>query len=317
LQKQLNEQIMNDGAHFELSPMYHQIILFRVLDCYNLVKNNELFNKELEPILKEKAELMLSFLQNISFENGEIPHFNDSTAGIAPTTKQLFDYAKVLDLKIQNLKLKNSGYRKFHKNNYEIIIDAGNLGGVDYNLAHSHNDMLSFELYVNNKPIIVNTGISTYEKNARRVLERRTATHNTVTIDNKEQNQVWSGHRVAKRGKCIITADTDDNLIAYHTGYKPTIHQREFTINDNKIIITDIIKGKHKVAKAYLHFYPGVEPKIGDNKIIIGDINVNFENQISIKIKEYLYAKGFNNLVKAKMLEIEFVKKLNTKFEIY
>jgi uncharacterized heparinase superfamily protein len=174
--------------------MYHQKILFRVLDCYNLVKNNGLFNKELEPILKEKAELMLSFLQNISFENGEIPHFNDSTAGIAPTTKQLFDYAKVLDLKIQNLKLKNSGYRKFHKNNYEIIIDAGNLGGVDYNLAHSHNDMLSFELYVNNKPIIVNTGISTYEKNARRVLERRTATHNTVTIDNKEQNRNNNRH---------------------------------------------------------------------------------------------------------------------------
>jgi len=30
--EQLQEQILEDGAHFELSPMYHQIILYRVLD---------------------------------------------------------------------------------------------------------------------------------------------------------------------------------------------------------------------------------------------------------------------------------------------
>ncbi|MFW6273222.1 MAG: heparinase II/III family protein, partial [bacterium] len=38
--EQLKEQILNDGGHFELSPMYHQIILDRLLDCINLVQNN-------------------------------------------------------------------------------------------------------------------------------------------------------------------------------------------------------------------------------------------------------------------------------------
>src|SRR5690606_15023358 len=33
LNRQLPEQILEDGAHFELSPMYHQIILFRVLEA--------------------------------------------------------------------------------------------------------------------------------------------------------------------------------------------------------------------------------------------------------------------------------------------
>ena len=41
LEKELNEQILDDGAHFELSPMYHQLMLFRVLDCINLVKHNQ------------------------------------------------------------------------------------------------------------------------------------------------------------------------------------------------------------------------------------------------------------------------------------
>ena len=37
---ELNEQILEDGSHFELSPMYHQIMLFRVLDCIQLIKLN-------------------------------------------------------------------------------------------------------------------------------------------------------------------------------------------------------------------------------------------------------------------------------------
>ena len=38
--KELDEQILPDGAHFELSPMYHQIMLHRVLDSINLITNN-------------------------------------------------------------------------------------------------------------------------------------------------------------------------------------------------------------------------------------------------------------------------------------
>ena len=81
LEKQLKEQVLNDGAHYELSPMYHQIILHRVLDSINLVKNNSWKEKELLSILIEKAELMLGWLEKISFKNGEIPKLNDSTNG--------------------------------------------------------------------------------------------------------------------------------------------------------------------------------------------------------------------------------------------
>ena len=35
LYDELNEQILSDGAHFELSPMYHQLMLFRLLDVIN------------------------------------------------------------------------------------------------------------------------------------------------------------------------------------------------------------------------------------------------------------------------------------------
>ena len=79
LRSELREQILADGAHYELSPMYHQIILHRVLDCINLVKNNNWKEKELLPLLLEKGELMLGWLEKITFRNGEIPKLNDSS----------------------------------------------------------------------------------------------------------------------------------------------------------------------------------------------------------------------------------------------
>ena len=40
LESELNKLVLNDGAHFELSPMYHQLLLTRVLDYINLIVNN-------------------------------------------------------------------------------------------------------------------------------------------------------------------------------------------------------------------------------------------------------------------------------------
>jgi hypothetical protein len=42
--------------------MYHQIILHRLLDAYNLVKNNDYQSKELLPLFKQKASAMLAWL---------------------------------------------------------------------------------------------------------------------------------------------------------------------------------------------------------------------------------------------------------------
>ena len=40
LYSELEEQILPDGAHYELTPMYHEILLDRLLDCINAAKYN-------------------------------------------------------------------------------------------------------------------------------------------------------------------------------------------------------------------------------------------------------------------------------------
>ena len=311
---ELKEQILEDGAHFELSPMYHQIMLFRVLDCINLVQNNTYKAQELLPLLYEKAEVMLGWLNNITFQNGNIPLFNDSTNNIAPTTKQLNSYATELNskFKIQNSKLTQSGYRKYNTSHYEMIIDVGNIG-PDYIPGHAHSDTFNFELYVDGKPLIVDTGISSYETNERRFFERSTAAHNTVEIDGRNQSEVWGSFRVADRARIISLKEDVNSTIVIHDGYKKCLgllHKRKFEFSDEKIVIVDSLLAdqKHK-AIFRLHFHPDVVIKRINNSIQVNNINILLQKAV-VKIYNYQYSPKFNELKDAKMIEVEFFNEL-------
>ena len=319
---QLNEQILDDGAHFELSPMYHQHIFYRILDCLNLVKNNTLFDKELEKILKNKASLMLAYLNKISFKDGNIPYFSDSAYFIAPSTKELQDYATRLDVKAQkNLVLKSSGYRKFQYDNYELIVDVGNIG-PDYIPGHAHSDTFNYELYINNQPFIVDTGVSTYQDNDRRLLERSTKSHNTVVVNDIDQSQVWSSFRVAKRAKITSLHETKSSVYAKHDGYIDIgiIHERGFETNELTIEIVDrlqISKLNEYIKYSYIHLHPSItDIEVDKNCILTKYADIRVKNCLNIKIDDYEFAYGYNNIKKSKVIIISFEDELKTTIDI-
>ncbi len=304
--EELNEQILGDGAHFELSPMYHQIMLFRLLDCINLLQNNQQTNdKDLLEFLQQKAVLMLGWLKTITFKDGSIPLLNDSANNIAPTSDELFDYAMRLNLHVKETILKECEYRKFENEKYECIVDVGNIG-PNYIPGHAHADTFSFELHVNNKPFIVDTGLSTYETNERRTLERATAAHNTVELNGLDQSEVWGGFRVANRAYITRVQEDHNRVKAAHNGYEKklsALHEREFIFEKNGLKIIDkIISNEEHQAIARVHFHPGVDEKMIQKHILFHDADG--------AIKEYQYAPEFNLHVNAKVLEIKFTKKL-------
>ena len=144
---------------------------------------------------------------------------NDCAFQIAPSTKELLDYGKSLGIKIKDIKLNDSGYRMFKNRKYELLMDMCDVK-ASYQPGHIHSDTYSFVLYTNNKPFIVDTGTSTYEKSQRRQIERSTSAHNTVTIGNFEQTEVWGGFRVAKRAKIVSFNESDNFFSSSHDGYK-------------------------------------------------------------------------------------------------
>jgi hypothetical protein len=318
LRQELKEQILKDGAHFELSPMYHQILLFRLLDCINVMGNNSWKHDELETLLSEKASLMLGWLEQISFSNGDAPQVNDSTNGIAPAAKALFDYADRLNIKHTTKPLSDSGYRMLRTNGVELFIDAGNIG-PDYIPGHAHSDTLNFIVYNNGRPLIVDTGISTYEANTKRLAERATAAHNTVMINGKDQTEVWSSFRVGRRAKIIKVREQANEITASHNGYASLgiIHERTFKIDQGKIAINDIITGATAtdLGESNFHFHPSVSFNAFEGMIESDDFTMRFINHQSMRIEEYQYALGFNKTTPAKVIRLYFNASMKVSIE--
>ncbi|MFT7054626.1 MAG: hypothetical protein ACJAR3_000252 [Roseivirga sp.] len=310
LMAQLKEQILLDGAHFERSPMYHQILLFRLLDTINLVQNNDWKSQELLTELREIAQSMLSWLDTITFRNGEIPYLKDATKGIAPTTGWLQAYAVLLGISwTKNSALSDSGYRKFSNQNMELVVDVGGIA-PSYQPGHAHADELNFVLNLDGKPFIVDVGVSTYEKNERRQLERSTLSHNCITLDKVNSSQVWGGFRVARRAEVRLLQDSISKVEAEHNGFKKQKLNinRKFRVSDSSVFIEDALSGDHSqfnLASLTLHFHPDVKLEISENDIFANNIRIKLEGFRSFAIESYEYACGFNSLKGAKKLVLK------------
>lgn len=316
---ELREQIMDDGAHFELSPMYHKIILHRLLDTINLLSNNtDVYEDNVfTDFLIATAEKMLGWLQAVNLTTGETPRVNDSTENIAPTSNSLFRYAQRLSIKWELLPLGASGYRKFNLEDTQLFVDYGQIG-PSYIPGHAHSDTFSFILNCNDQPVIVDPGISTYDTGYRRQRERSTSSHNTVRYGKVDQTEVWGAFRVGRRAKTFITEDEPKKISGYHDGYKKygVYHQRTFEVEQKEITIIDTMVTNSQLmanSSAYFHFHPKVKVELTNSSIIIEHCDIAFEGASSMRLKEYTYAHGYNKTEKAQVLEVVFREKLNTK----
>ncbi len=321
INKQLNEQILRDGFHFEKSAMYHKIVLFRILECLNLIENNNHFQDKIFSMhLRKTASKMLNCLQTISFSNQNIPHVNDSTDSIAPENSVIFNYAKLLGLpSAMKIKLGESGYRKYELRNAELFLDVGNIG-PDYQPGHAHSDTFSFELYLNEKPVIIDSGTSTYENNNIRKYERSTKAHNTVRVGNYEQSEVWHAFRVARRAKVNLLSENKNHILAQHNGYKRigATHVRSVFIKENEIIINDKVlqlNKKHSL-QAYLHFHPDIKFQVTKDKIKGQNFVITFEGLRGIITENYYKSYEFNKRIKGICCIISFESILSTKIHL-
>jgi uncharacterized heparinase superfamily protein len=265
-------------------------------------------------MLLQKTSLMLSWLEQMTFKNGDIPLFNDAANGIAPTSQLIFDYANHLKVKKASIPLKESGYRLFNKGSIELIVDVGQIG-PDYIPGHAHSDTLNFSLYVDNAPFIIDTGTSTYENNSRRHLERSTSAHNSVTVNDKEQSEIWGSFRVARRAYSHIEKESNTQILSWHDGYKSfgVVHKRNWIVSESKITIEDnIVTANSCFSIAHFHFDPSIELSESEGEVFSKKWRLKFEGAISITLGDYQFAKGFNHLITAKKVEVQFQERLDT-----
>ncbi len=284
LNRELSEQILDDGGNFERSPMYHALCLEDVLDLINLARAYpEKIGSKLANAWQQKAETMCGWLAAMTHPDGEIAMFNDSARDIALKTSDLMQYARYLEV-IQNeteptvasagiTHLRDSGYIRMAMPDVCAFVDVAPLG-PDYLPAHGHADTLSLEVSLFGQRLIVNGGTSCYGLSDQRVSERGTAAHSTVVVDGENSSEVWGGFRVARRAYPfdLVVSENPGHLSVScsHNGYKrlkgAPVHRRSVILHADKLEVADMILGscRNAASKFLLHHLIAVSQSSDD-----------------------------------------------------
>ena len=260
--KQCDEQILEDGVHYELSLMYHKLILEDLMRIGMLAKMHGFPECGwLVPLIKKMTVACYSLEKGI----GRTPLFNDAGDNVAKTCEQLCLAAeKQFGVKIeQKDAFEASGYYKLYDGNKALIFDAGKIG-VDYQPAHGHCDCLSFELSVDGKPLFVNSGTYEYQGDLRKSF-RKTCAHNSVEINGHEQSQCWGEFRVSKRITEIKSSYKGRTVEGSYMNYLGETHSRSLAFEGGFLSAMDSVKAPAGVlVRSYLHLAP--------NYIVEGDV---------------------------------------------
>lgn len=300
LDDQLREQVLADGGHFELSPMYHALALEDLLDLVNVLRT---FGRTVPAHWPSLIAGMRTWLAAMSHPDGEPAFFNDAASGVAPTSRSLEQYAQRLGLspaapaELPLAVLAPSGYVRAALGDAYLICDCGRVG-PNYLPGHAHADTLSFELSLGQQRLLVNSGTSQYGADAERQRQRGTRAHNTVIIDGVDSSEVWAGFRVARRARGILrlaSAAADSVRVeGSHDGYRRLAgrneHLRYWTLTAGSLQIDDRITGRFASAEARLFLHPKLQAQVEADAVSLtlesAEIaRVSFEGAASVAVE--------------------------------
>lgn len=292
--RELNEQVLPDGGHFERSPMYHCSFLEDLLDLVNLMRGLESAlperRRNLSSELPATIDRMRRWMRAMLHPDGRISFFNDAAFQLAAEPSELEAYARRLQLGPGValgdglIQLRDSGYMRLQAGPAVLICDVGELG-PKYLPGHAHADTLSFEASFFGERWLVNSGTSMYGESAERLRQRGTSAHNTLEVEGADSSEVWSGFRVARRAVPFDLSISEDAgtliLRCSHDGYErlpgKVLHHREWRLDSGSLSIVDRLEGRFTAGRSALHLHPDVHVERAGSRLRRGPLVVDFE----------------------------------------
>lgn len=256
------EEILPDGMHFELSPMYHKLILEGIIRVSAALRNYGKSSKDIEAFLQPMLNAAWSLEEGLN----RIPLFNDAGNNVSKSLKALVlackNHFEITPEYIS--RFEDSGFYIFKRDDWKLIVDAGQPGPA-YIPGHAHCDAMSFELFKAGEPVITNCGTYAYQCDERGFF-RSTAAHNTVKISETEQSQCWGTFRMAKRSSVKVNLVTDDRIEMEMTDQKGQKVTRTIQIGE-KLTVVDVSDTNHLTA--FLHILEDVDYTVeGDKQLV-------------------------------------------------
>lgn len=284
------DQFLADGGHFERSAMYHAIALEDLLDVINLARATPgLLPAAVLAELIDTAAAAAAYLAKTTPPSGGLPMFNDSVDGIAKDAATLAHYAETLGVASRVahqdstylIDKPQTGYFGYRHQDEWLLIDAGPIGPA-HQPGHGHCDLLSFELVIDGRQIVVDSGVFDYENTGFRRSLRRTAAHNTLRIDRTEQSDVWGGFRVGRRarpGEVMLQEDLPASFrfTGTHDGFahlsgRPVHHRTIECRIGQSWQVTDHVRGTGQhLLESFVHFHPDLRLRREDGHWLLVD----------------------------------------------
>ncbi len=312
LAKEIPEQILADGMHFERSPMYHLRTTY-VLKLLRDTRHPRLMDLSQEPL--ERAQ---SALAKLTHPDGEIALFNDSAFSIYNRPSEVLEGVCAEQ---GCWALPDAGYFGWRDDRGAYIVcDAGPIG-PDYIPGHAHGDTLSFELSLMGQRVITDSGVFDYDPGAMRRYCRSTAAHNTVEIEGEDQSEFWGAFRVARRAYPTevrwLPSNDGFRLSAGHTGYfrlsgRPK-HTRAMTWSaEGRLNVRDYVEATRDVScTSRIHLHPICEVTRENERSVVvgfpaGRMRVTFVGEGRLELGQSWYCPEFGRQEKRGMMAFHF-----------
>ncbi len=304
LEYQAHMQIMEDGSHWEQSPMYHCEVLHCLMDSFYLATIN---NIKISKSLKVKIHKMCTALACWIKPNRKLFCQSDSDnvdgGNLLAQGAILFQDGKLKAAAREELFIENLwDHGKEAINKYKeiktvwpklastVLADSGNYilrsdntpnaaylhmhcGGLGS--GHGHADLLHVDIGAYQEDILIDSGRYTYVNTSLRRELKEPAAHNLVRVDNEDFSvclDSWGYEKLAVpiKGEYRLKAKVD-YINGFHMGYcslaEGVLSQRQVIyIKPNIFILFDSFYTKgHHTYEQYFHFNKGALSKENEN----------------------------------------------------
>jgi hypothetical protein len=214
-----------------------------------------------ESWLDETVVRMQRWLAAVAGPDGRLPLLNDAWEG--PAVERTADDTLI--------DLSDTGYLALRADGLQTVLDLAPVA-PRHLPPHAHADVLSFVLWADGRPLVVDPGVPSYSGPDRDWF-RSTRAHNTVEVDGQDQCEFWGAFRAAHMPKVRrLRLDVREEIVvvsAEHNGYRrlsdPVTHRRTFAwIPDAGLVVIDrLVSTEAHETASFLHLAPGAEFRDG------------------------------------------------------
>jgi len=268
--QEIGRQMLADGGHIERSPSVMLDLLQHFLDLRHVLT---LTRQPLPDHLQVAIENLAAVLHMLCHGDGRLALFNDSneeTADILALAISRVGGERQRDL----TQLPLTGYQRLQSGKALVLVDCGAppRHGLD---AHAHAGTLSFEMSYGADRMIVNCGAGHPSSPEWRQVQRTTAAHSTVVVDDINSSMLLD-HGGMALIPTIVTSRREETegqvwLDASHNGYEESfglVHRRRLFLagDGNELMGEDVLTGTGGNAFALrFHLHPQVQASITQN----------------------------------------------------